>query len=110
MGDLNDYPDNRAPQMISALLKPMITSKSGEYGGTHNYRGEWNVLDHIMVSSTCSKKGDLTIRKKSGKIHSFEYLMTTYKGDIVPFRTYGGQKYLSGYSDHLPVTIGVKIN
>jgi hypothetical protein len=43
----------------------------------------------------------------SGKIHSFPYLLEEYKGNIVPFRTYAGTKYLGGYSDHLPVSIEV---
>lgn len=111
MGDLNDYPEDRAPQMISERLKPQISAKSGEYGGTHNYRGEWNVLDHILVSkSALKKKGALRVSKKSGEIHSFEYLMTTYKERIVPFRTYGGGKYLGGYSDHLPVSVKITLN
>ncbi|MCO4814075.1 MAG: hypothetical protein KC454_05145 [Flavobacteriales bacterium] len=109
MGDLNDYPDNMAPKMISNSLKPMITQKSGEYGGTHSYRGEWNVLDHIMISKGFSKGKGITVKKKSGEIHNFDFLMTTYKGNILPFRTYGGGKYLAGYSDHLPVSICVTI-
>ena len=109
MGDLNDYPDNMAPEMISKSLKPMITQKSGEYGGTHNYRGEWNVLDHIMISKGFSKGKGITVKKKSGQIHSYKFLMTTYKGNIVPFRTYGGGKYLAGYSDHLPVSISITL-
>ena len=107
MGDLNDTPENRAPQMMSAVLKPMITPKSGEFGGTHNYRGEWSVLDHIMVSKGfCGGKG-YRVQKKSGKINSFGFLLTEYKGNTVPFRTYGGGRYLEGYSDHLPVSINV---
>jgi hypothetical protein len=35
--------------------------------------------------------------------------MEEYKGNIQPFRTYGGKKYLGGYSDHLPVSITVKL-
>ena len=109
MGDLNDYPDNRAPQLISKTLKTMITHKSGEFGGTHNYRGEWDVLDHIMISKSFCKGKGIKVKKKSGEIHSFKFLMSTYKGNIVPFRTYGGGKYLAGYSDHLPVTISISI-
>ena len=110
MGDLNDYPDNIAPKMISSTLKPMITAKSGKFGGSHNYRGEWNVLDYIMISSKFSKnKNSISVIKNSGKIHSYDFLLSTYKGNIVPFRTFGGKKYLAGYSDHLPVTIGIKI-
>lgn len=110
MGDLNDYPTNKAPQMISSRLMPLITEKSGTFEGTHCYRGEWNVLDHIMVSkSTTKKKGAISVDKHSGTIHSFDYLLTEYKGNIVPFRTYGGGKYLGGYSDHLPVSIEIQL-
>jgi len=109
MGDLNDYPDNNGPQLISEALCPMITSESGEYGGSYNYRGEWGILDHIMVTKNFHKNKGVKVVKKSGKIHNFSYLMTTYKGNIVPFRTYGGGKYLNGYSDHLPVSVEIKM-
>jgi len=105
MGDLNDYPTDRAPKMISERLMPVITPESGEFGGSNNYRGEWNILDHIMVSKAMTKKKGLSVDKKSGEIHSFEYLITTYKDNLVPFRTYGGGNYLGGYSDHLPVSV-----
>ncbi|MCR9174292.1 MAG: hypothetical protein NXI10_17475 [bacterium] len=110
MGDLNDYPTDRAPKMISERLKPLITEDSGEYGGTNNYRGEWNILDHIMVSKAITKKkGSISVNKKSGTINEFDYLLTEYKGNIVPFRTYGGGNYLSGYSDHLPVSVEITL-
>lgn len=107
MGDLNDYPTNNSTKLIAEVLTPMITKASGAYKGSYNYKGEWDVLDHIMVSSNFfgKKKG---IVKKSGKIYTDDFLLEVYKGDTVPFRTYGGKKYLGGYSDHLPVSIGVK--
>lgn len=108
MGDLNDYPTNIGPEMIAEVLTPMITPKSGDFGGTHNYRGEWNILDHIMISKSF-KKGKVKACKKSGTIYSPDYLLTTYKGNIVPNRTYGGGNYLGGYSDHLPVSFTIKI-
>jgi predicted extracellular nuclease len=106
MGDLNDYPTDKAPQLIAEKLDPMITHDSGEFGGTHNYKETWDVLDHIFVSPSLqtSKKG-FKVCTNSGKIHSFPILLTEYKGQIVPFRTYGGATYLGGYSDHLPVSI-----
>ncbi len=109
MGDLNDYPTDKAPLMIAEKLIPMIFPSSGAFGGTHNYKDEWDVLDHIFVScGTFKKKGIRTI-KDSGKIHSFDFLLNEYKGKTVPFRTYGGTKYLGGYSDHLPVSIEVNL-
>ena len=109
MGDLNDYPTDLAPKMISEKLTPMIQPESGEFGGTHNYNNEWDVLDHIMISPSFLKKKGIKIIKNSGEIHSFEYLITEYKGQMVPFRTYGGNKYLGGYSDHLPVSVNVSL-
>lgn len=109
MGDLNDYPTDVAPKLISENLTPMILPSSGEFGGTHNYNNEWDVLDHMMVSPAFLKKKGIKVQKASGEIYSFEYLITEYKGQMVPFRTYGGNKYLGGYSDHLPVSIKVSL-
>jgi predicted extracellular nuclease len=108
MGDLNDHPSDKAPQLISSKLTPMISKSSGEFGGTHQYNKEWDVLDHIMVSPGF-QKGKLKVLPNSGKIHSFSYLIEEYKGNKQPFRTYVGAKYLGGYSDHLPVSIQVKL-
>lgn len=109
MGDLNDYPDNKAPQLIAEKLNPQITKKSGEFGGTYNYKGEWDVLDHIFTSPALETKKKISLVPNSGKIYSPAFLLETYKGNIVPFRTYAGKKYLGGYSDHLPVSIEIKL-
>ena len=109
MGDLNDYPQDAAPKMISERLTSMISKESGEFGGSYNYRGDWDVLDHIMVSSTLFSNKKIKVVENSGQILSFPYLMTVYKGDKVPNRVYAGAKYLGGYSDHLPVRIEVKL-
>jgi len=114
MGDLNDYPSNKAPQSVAEKLTPQITSLSGDFGGTYNYKGEWDVLDHIMVSNgminkKCKQKKSISLVPNSGEIHAFDFLLEEYKGQVVPFRTYGGSKYLGGYSDHLPVSIEVSL-
>ena len=108
MGDLNDHPSDKAPKLISEKPTPMISKATGEFGGTHQYKNEWDVLDHIMVSAGF-QKGKLKVIPNSGKINSFPYLIEEYKGNKQPFRTYVGTKYLGGYSDHLPVSIQVKL-
>lgn len=108
MGDLNDHPEDKAPQMIYEKLTQMIYPSSGEFGGTHNYKNEWGILDHIIVSPSFFTKKGIKVIKDSGKIHSFDFLITEYKGKKVPFRTYA-KDYLGGYSDHLPVSIQVKM-
>lgn len=109
MGDLNDYPQDKAPQLIAKSLSPMIVKESGKFGGTYNYKGQWEIMDHIFVSEGLKTKGKLKTIPNSGKIHSFPYLLEEYKGQIVPFRTYAGTKYLGGYSDHLPVSIEISV-
>ena len=72
--------------------------------GTYLYHGDWNMLDQIIVS------GDLIINPALKYIcNSFEvydplYMVTRsgrYKGAAYP--TFGGRRYLGGYSDHFPV-------
>lgn len=109
MGDLNDYPENVAPSMIAEVLKPLISPESGDFGGSHAYRGEWGVLDHIMVNTLGLSSGTIQFKEESGKIISQDFMKSTYKGDTVPFRTYGGGNYLGGYSDHFPVRIEFEI-
>jgi len=106
MGDLNDYPEDKAPRQISSVLSPQITAESGEFGGSYNYKNEWGILDHIMVSEN-ALSGKFQVQTQSGKIHSEPFLLSEYKGQVVPNRTYAGSKYLGGYSDHLPVSIQV---
>lgn len=109
MGDLNDYPQDAAPKKIAERLTPMITKASGEFGGSYNYKGDWDVLDHIMVSPQLFTNKKIKVVENSGQILSFPYLMTEYKDDKVPNRVYAGAKYLGGYSDHLPVRIEVQL-
>ena len=49
------------------------------------------------------------VKKKTAEIYTPEFLLTEYKGNIVPKRMYGGRKYLGGYSDHMPIVIEVKM-
>lgn len=106
MGDLNDYPTNKSAKMIAERLTPMISKSSGKFGGTYNYKNEWDVLDHIMISSN-AYEGKLRFVKQSGHIMSNDFLIEEYKGNRVPKRNYAGERYLDGYSDHLPVKVEV---
>ena len=67
--------------------------------GTYRYKGEWNSLDHILVSPYIYNKVDTVF------VHSPLFLLEedeTY-GGYLPRRTYKGMKYRKGYSDHLPL-------
>ncbi|MBK6283751.1 MAG: hypothetical protein IPF54_14840 [Draconibacterium sp.] len=75
MGDLNDEPSNKSiseilqaksPDVENAafvnLMFPIHTNKLGSY----NYRGNWNMLDNIVVSSNLLDKKGFQCKERQG--------------------------------------------
>ncbi len=115
MGDFNDEPNNNS---IKEVLQAKLENKSithdqlynlsshlsDEGKGTYNYRGNWNVLDQIIVSGNFidDKKG-LYAAPNSAEVQIEQWM--TYndpKYGPRPNKTYGGPNYYGGYSDHYP--------
>ena len=72
--------------------------------GTYLYRGDWNMLDHIIISSELLGKGKMKFICNSFELIKPKFMITQYgkyKGAATP--TFGGRKYIGGYSDHIPV-------
>ena len=119
MGDFNDEPFNKSiKEVLGAkqsrgnvkekdLFNAMAAlEKDGQ--GSYNFRGNWNMLDQIMVSASMLdddgfklKEGSATILKESWLLQGRD--AGKYAGN--PDRTYAGHRYLGGESDHLPVYI-----
>ena len=101
-GDFNDYHDSPAlMRLYEKRLTNITIGARGDNGaeGTYRYKGEWNSLDHIIVSPSLLNKVDTTF------VHAPLFLLeedNTY-GGYMPRRTYKGMKYQKGYSDHLPL-------
>jgi hypothetical protein len=73
--------------------------------GTYLYRGDWNMLDQIIVSSRVAGGGRFTYLPDSFQLINPKFMITQegkYKGAATP--TFGGRKYLGGYSDHIPIS------
>ena len=81
--------------------------------GTLAYRDSWNLFDNIVVSENLATDG-------KGKLHLVSAEKSKYLGNIFnrsfllqqegqyrgyPLRTYVGNAFQDGYSDHLPVFI-----
>lgn len=101
MGDFNDDPNDKSlHQLDSILFNPFLTIfKQGAHSLVYRDRG--NLFDQILVN-------DKTLIKKS-LIYNPSYLIQQkgkYKG--YPFRSYAGQKYQGGYSDHYPVYLVIE--
>jgi predicted extracellular nuclease len=116
-GDMNDEPENKslsetldAKLMMSELqakgLFNLMFMKSLNGQGTYSYRGQWNMLDNLIVSEALmnSDKG-YKVYPDGGQIlyhHKILYY-NTKADDLTPNKTYGGDNYYGGCSDHLPV-------
>ncbi len=117
VGDLNDDPtdasvsttlravDRRGNAGQTGLYNPMVALfRRGE--GTLGYRDSWNLFDQVIVSEGLAIYGtDWSLRDV--RILRKGYLLQPagrYKG--YPLRTFLGDEYIGGYSDHLP-TYGI---
>jgi predicted extracellular nuclease len=122
MGDFNDYPDNRS--LTTAL--GAVTHDGPEEGelinlafdlhatgkGTYNYQGEWGMLDQVIISDALLSPDGIQI--KEGDLDAFqEDFMMFYdkkSKEYYPNKTYGGDRYYGGFSDHLPLRLHVSTN
>jgi endonuclease/exonuclease/phosphatase family metal-dependent hydrolase len=116
MGDFNDETDNTS---IASVLKaiplnnPMqpstlynfFSTLDDEGKGTYNFRGNWNMLDQIIVSSSLLDRKN-RLHFTTPQIFQQDWMMYEDKNNgKTPNRTYGGERYFGGVSDHLPVII-----
>lgn len=114
MGDLNDDPINESvTKIIGAKAKPDEVSKGGFYNpwidlyrkgiGTLAYQDAWGLFDQIIISYPWldKKQGGLLFYQQH--IFHKEFMVENkgrYKG--YPMRTWDGNTYRAGYSDHFP--------
>ena len=112
MGDMNDEPVNKslqetlgaaAPDSGATLINLMMPDDvAGK--GTYFYSGAWNMLDNLVVSETVLKGKGMQVEGRKGNISSNDWMIFTNKnGDKTPNRSYVGNKYVNGVSDHFPV-------
>lgn len=124
VGDFNDEPWNSslsdalkvATQMnnhdSSFLYNMMADTSTLEHPGTYKYRDSWNMLDQFIVSSSLlnTKNACFTYPDDAGIINNSWFLMDDdrYPGKM-PVRTYLGDEYLGGPSDHLAIYLDLHI-
>ena len=117
MGDFNDEPSDKSiAEVLDVSCNQSNTAKGQFFNafcdiekagkGSYLYRDSWDMLDQIMVSSTLlSDTNAIHFKNNSATIKSETWMLQTGKYEGYPLRTYGGNTYLNGYSDHLPVFI-----
>lgn len=113
LGDFNDEPENESIYKVleannSDYLINLSFSAYKDGLGTYKYRDDWNMLDQIIVNKLLMD-GNFSTTEASFKVLKPEFAVQKegkYKGTILP--TYGGRKYLAGFSDHYPVSIVIR--
>lgn len=118
LGDFNDMPSNLSiSKYLNAqelncdsiessnneLLNLSYTDFKKGYG-TYRYKGHWNMLDQIIVSNSFLDGEKFDYECGSFEIIKPDFLIQKegkYAGTSLP--TFGGRKYLGGYSDHFAI-------
>ncbi|HBI81907.1 MAG TPA: endonuclease [Bacteroidales bacterium] len=115
MGDLNDDPDS--PSILKELganpyrekLKPgelfnVMGTLYHEGIGTLAYRDSWNLFDNLIITQSLLNADKTSWTFYKSKIFNKPFLQQS-SGQFAgyPWRTYVGNNFTGGYSDHFPV-------
>ena len=117
MGDLNDDPTDESVSIYlnaksnQKKLKPnqMFNPMGNLFKkgvGSLAYQDRWNLFDQIILTQSFLDKQQYGYRYHSVRVFNDPFLRETdgrFKG--YPKRTYVGNEYKGGYSDHFPVYI-----
>lgn len=117
MGDLNDDPTSTSTKgILRAKGKLKDVGQDDLYNpmydyyrrglGSNAYRDNWSLFDQIILSPALLNKEQEGYFFYKATIFNKKYLIQRsgqYKG--YPFRTFSGDKYQGGYSDHFPVFV-----
>lgn len=116
IGDFNDDPSNRSITKVldaeemdggsspDSLLINLSYESFKKGLGSFLYRDSWNMLDQMIVSKGLFADSPVRYSPESFEVIKPEFMVTKsgkFKGSAFP--TYGGKRYLGGYSDHFPV-------
>jgi len=117
VGDFNDLPTNISITKVlgakrfecnkeneKSYMYNLSTSSFQKGNGSYKYRDHWNMLDQLIVSESLVDNNESDYVCNSFEVIKPPFVIQKsgkYKGTPLP--TYGGRKYLGGFSDHYPV-------
>lgn len=118
MGDLNDEPTNTsvettlnaqelAADFTATSLYNATSTLDNQGEGSYNYQGNWQMIDQIIATGNLlTPNADLQLTNFQIFKEDMLLFMHSEYG-LSPDRTYGGDNYYGGFSDHLPVFIEI---
>lgn len=117
VGDFNDDPDNKScREVLKARKKQDEVEPDGLFNATWGlfekgigslcYQNQWNLFDQLIISANLLGKDRSTLKYWKAEIFNRDFLIQQegkYKG--YPLRTFSGNTFQNGYSDHFPALI-----
>lgn len=112
MGDFNDYPTDKS---IATVLGAGVTKESRLFNymyddhkaglGSYYYNNEWGALDQFIGSMfLLNARNGWSASESSAYVFRDDLIMFKDKEGVQrPNRTFVGEDYKGGYSDHLPI-------
>jgi endonuclease/exonuclease/phosphatase family metal-dependent hydrolase len=115
MGDLNDDPNSPSVKnILNAKFKIKDVQENGLFNpmaqyfsrgqGSNAYRDTWSLFDQLIISEPFIDNDLTGYTYLNAYVYNKKYLRQKkghFKG--YPFRTFSGDEFLGGYSDHFPV-------
>lgn len=117
MGDLNDDPvdpsvkrvmrsESRKEDAVNGRMFNPMAELYAKGIGSLAYRDIWNLFDQILVSPGLANAKDDGFRYFGARVFNEPFLRQK-EGNFAgyPFRTFVGDNFMGGYSDHFPVYV-----
>ncbi len=108
MGDFNDNPTNKSIRLLELDNPFMAMFKKGL--GSLAFRDSWNLFDQILLSSNWRSPSSNLTNYKSIIYKTNDMIESQGKYAGYPKRTWNGNVFRGGYSDHFPVALIFKPN
>lgn len=103
MGDFNDNPTDRSVQLLG-LYNPFLKQfKRGM--GSLAFRDSWNLFDQLLINRTWFNAKNSLTPYKSIIYKNKDMIETEGKYQGYPKRTWDGNEFRGGFSDHFPVAL-----
>ena len=103
IGDFNDHPHNTSVLNILGADTTKTNNTKSFFNtsfawqkrglGTYHYKGEWGVLDHIVITKKMANNEDVFQGYFSEIINNSFLLYTNKNGETRPSRSYQGLRY-----------------
>ena len=103
MGDFNDNPNNSSIKKLD-LSNPFLALFKNGYGSLA-FRDSWSLFDQILLSRHWNEGNNNLINYKPIIYTIPDMIETQGKYQGYPKRTYDGDRFRGGYSDHFPVAL-----